>query len=180
MYSRFFSHQAKMGAKAYKLMLPQLKSLCDFFGVDRRGLSSKDDVVDQLLDFLSEPSAETLVSTSKKGGATKSTKKSKSKRNSSKSKKDGDADDDDDLEEEIDKDHPDYDDVDDDKLKADNGKAGQMPSQDKLRKWVRAYVRCFHETKLTVNHALEVASEKFGVDLTPKKADLRKLLIDEL
>jgi hypothetical protein len=174
-----------MGAKAYKLTLPQLKSLCDFFGVDRRSVTSKDDVVDQLLDFLSEPSAETLVSSTKKKGA-KNAKKKKSKRNFSKAKNDGagDSEDDDDKDDVIDKDDPDYDDVDDDKLKVEdegtNGKSTKIPNQDKLRKWVRAYVRCFHETKLTVNHALEIASEKFGVDLTPKKAELRKLLIDEL
>lgn len=170
-----------MGAKAYKMSLPQLKSLCDFFGVDRRGALAKDDVVDRLLDFLGEPSAELLIGAS--GKRTRNTKKKQKKRNGkAKGEEDNEEDD---LDEVVDKDDPDYDDVDDDKLKSDeptvDGKAvTKMPTQDKLRKWVRAYVRCFHETKLTVNHALEIASEKFGVDLTPKKADLRKLLIDEL
>jgi uncharacterized Ntn-hydrolase superfamily protein len=165
-----------------------LKKLCDFFVVDRYLTSTKDGLVDKLLDFLGAPQKDKVKDGSGKPSsaatsATKNTNKSKSAKRAKTEKNKKEDDDVEDEEEEKetndDAEDDDYDDVDDDKLQ--NGDAdGALPSKEKLRKWVRAYVRCFHETKLTVNHALEIGSEKFGVDLLPMKADLKKLLIEEL
>lgn len=57
---------------------------------------------------------------------------------------------------------------------------GTMPNDKQLRQWVRAYVRCFNLDKVTIKHALEVAAEKFGVDLAPKKDTLKQLLTEEM
>lgn len=57
---------------------------------------------------------------------------------------------------------------------------GTMPSDEQLRQWVRAYVRCFNLEKVTIKHALEVAAEKFGVDLASKKDTLKELLTEEM
>ena len=178
-----------MGARAYKMTIQGLKRLCDFFAVDRTLTTTKDALVDKLLDFLGAPqknkvkdsSATAETKTSKNKGKSKPTKRAKTE------KKGKEEENDEEEEEEEEEDNNDnaeddddgYDDVDDDKLQ--NGDTeGELPSKETLRKWVRAYVRCFHQTKLTVNHALEVGTEKFGVDLLPMKADLKKLLIEEL
>eukprot|EP00568_Trieres_chinensis_P005106 CAMPEP_0183298668 /NCGR_PEP_ID=MMETSP0160_2-20130417/5629_1 /TAXON_ID=2839 ORGANISM="Odontella Sinensis, Strain Grunow 1884" /NCGR_SAMPLE_ID=MMETSP0160_2 /ASSEMBLY_ACC=CAM_ASM_000250 /LENGTH=56 /DNA_ID=CAMNT_0025460765 /DNA_START=32 /DNA_END=202 /DNA_ORIENTATION=- len=55
-----------------------------------------------------------------------------------------------------------------------------MPSDKALRKWVRAYVRCFNLDKATTKHAIETASDKFGVDLTEKKTRIKELLTEEM
>jgi molecular chaperone GrpE (heat shock protein) len=160
--------------------------------VDRFHTTSKDGLVDKLLDFLGAPQKNKIKGvsgkvTSSSTSTTKksTTKKSKPTKRAKTGKKNDEEEDDEDGEEEEEDDEnandddDGYDDVDDDKLQ--NGDAdGELPTKEKLRKWVRAYVRCFHETKLTVNHALEIGSEKFGIDLLPMKADLKKLLIEEL
>ena len=165
-------------------MIPTLKKLCDFFMVDRALTTAKDDLVDKLLDFLGAPNKNKAKD--RKRGADKKSKPAKrakkQKKNDEEENDDDDEDEEMDDEEQVDVDANDddeYDDVDDDKLQP-NGDQGELPTKEKLRKWVRAYVRCFHETKLTVNHALVVAGEKFGVDLLPMKGDLKKLLIEEL
>jgi hypothetical protein len=167
-----YNKKAKFGGKAYKLTLPAIKKFCDFFMVDRYMTKSKDSLVDKLLDFLGAPED------SKLKGYKPVHSDSKKKQKTGKKNRDDEEQNEEDDEEDVDNE---YDDVDDDKLKDTNGdEAVELPTNETLRKWVRAYVRCFHETKLTVNHALVVGSEKFGIDLTPKKADLKKLLIEEL
>ena len=162
-----------------------MKKLCDFFVIDRYLTPSKDGLVDKLLDFLGEPKKDKIKNAGGKheNAATKSTKNSKAKPAKRAKTEKSSKDDDDEQEEEKDANEDaeddEYDDVDDDKL-LNGDMDGALPSKEKLRKWVRAYVRCFHETKLTVNHALVVGGEKFGVDLLPMKADLKKLLIEEL
>lgn len=165
--------------------------------VDRFGTSTKDGLVDKLLDFLGAPNKSLL----KKGTVSKSsssssksktkntkTKKVKKTKNVDEDKEDNDDDEEEEAEEEGNDDGDkdggdnDYDDVDDDKIKIDeNDDDGpKLPSNETLRKWVRAYVRCFHQDKITVNHALEIGGDKFGINLLPKKGDLRKLLLEEL
>jgi 5'-3' exonuclease len=189
------------------MTVPGLKKLCDFFAIDRHLTQSKEALVDKLLDFLGAPNKNKLkgggvISIDKTKASSSSSSSKKSKSSTSKNKKskkqtknkDKEEDDeevdevekDEDEEEEEEEDNKDeevdqeYDDVDDDKIKIDSNETPQLPNSDTLRKWVRAYVRCFHETKLTVNHALEIGSEKFGINLLPKKAELKKLLIEEL
>ena len=57
---------------------------------------------------------------------------------------------------------------------------GTQPSEKQLRQWVVAYVRCFNMEKVNLKHALEVASDKFGVDLSDKKKVLKRLLTEEM
>ena len=169
--------QVKFGARAYKNTIQGLKKLCDFFAIERYLTTTKDALVDKLLDFLGAPQKDKVVNGSGKVASeptkSKTTKRAKTK----KTTKDEDDDEEEEKDTNDDVEDDGYDDVDDDKLKNEEV---ALPSQEKLRKWVRAYVRCFHEVKLTVNHALEVGSEKFGVDLLPMKANLKKLLIEEL
>ena len=159
-----------MGAKAYKLPVPQLKSILDFLVVDRKGVSTKDDLVDLLLDFLGEPDESYLV------GSKKSSDKKKSKSANKKSK--GDDDDDEEEDEEAKEkesgDADDYSDVGDEKV--DEG----PPSDEMLRRWVRAYVRCHNMKNSTVKSALELASDKFGVDLSGKKQRIKEFLTEEM
>lgn len=58
--------------------------------------------------------------------------------------------------------------------------AHKLPSEKDLRKWVKAYVACFNLNKATINHAIETASEKFGVNVSSKKAILKTLLTEEI
>lgn len=57
---------------------------------------------------------------------------------------------------------------------------GKMPSDKALRKWVQAYVACFNLDKATTKHAMETASEKFGIDLSEKKSRIKELLAEEM
>jgi len=44
-----------------------------------------------------------------------------------------------------------------------------MPSNPELREWVKAFIKCFNMDKVTVKKALELGSEKFGIDLKKEK-----------
>jgi hypothetical protein len=57
---------------------------------------------------------------------------------------------------------------------------GEMPSDKQLRSWVRAYVRCFNTSKKTLKDAMNIAEEKFGIDLSDKKQRIKELLTEEI
>lgn len=156
-----------MGAKTYKMTIPLLKKLCDFFAIDRASCHSKDVLVDTLLDFLGEPSEDKL----KGGKRAKSSSKDNGKKKGKAKTKDDDEEEPDDDEDE------DYDDVGDDKVDTPEG---GMPTDDRLRKWVRAYVRCHNMKTSTIKHALVIAGEKFGVDLAEQKTRLKEMLTEEM
>ena len=59
-------------------------------------------------------------------------------------------------------------------------KTKNMPTDDVLRAWVRSYLACFNLDKATTKHAIMTCSEKFGVDMTRRKTDLKILLADEM
>jgi len=182
-----------MGAKAYKLAIPQIKAILDLLKVDRTKKVSKDDLVDLLLDFLGEPKKKFV-----KGGGTKSKKpasaakksgKKKTKKAAKKESGDGEEEEDEEEEEEEEEEaaddadeeekpaaavpNDDYSDIGDEKIEDEGG----VPSDDVLRRWVRAYVRCHNMKKSTIKTALDLASDKFGVDLTEKKQRLKELLV---
>ena len=142
-----------MSIKAYKLTVAQIKSLCDFFDVDRSGASGKDDLIDRLLDFLGEPAADMT-----KTGQKAAKKKQKKKKT-------------------VVQDDDDDDDLDDDEPLI---KEGAMPTDKQLRQWVRAYIRCFNMEDGSVKHAIGIASRKFGIDLKPKRDRIKELLTEEL
>ena len=147
-----------MGARAYKLPVPLIKSILDFLKVDRKGVSTKDDLVDLLLDFLGEPDEEFIV------GSKKSTEKKKRKKGRG----------DEEAEAEEEKSGDDYSDVGDERVEEGE------PSDEMLRRWVRAYVRCHNMKNATVSSALVLATEKFGVDLSDKKQRFKELLTEEM
>lgn len=149
-----------MSQKAYKLLKSELKMLCDVFDVDRSPASiDKDELVERLCDFLSEPNPElTNASKSKGKSKTSSKKKSASKKKEKKETDDETEDEEEEEEEEVE----------------------GMPSDKALRKWVKAYVTCFNINKVTLKHAIETASDKFGVDVSEKKGTIKTMLTEEM
>ena len=150
-----------MGARAYKLPVPLIKSILDFLKVDRKGVTTKDDLVDLLLDFLGEPDEEFIV------GFKKSTEKKKRKKERTKDEKE-------DEKGGEEQSGDDYSDIGDERVEEGE------PSDEMLRRWVRAYVRCHNMKNATVTSALELATEKFGVDLSSKKQRFKELLTEEM
>jgi hypothetical protein len=163
-----------MSTKAFKLTVPLIKKLCDLFHVDRFKLENKDALVDALLDFLGAPSEDQLKGGKKSKKAAAAAAASAKSSGGKKKKKVTASAERDDVEED-DEDGTDDDDDDDVPLKK-----GELPSDEALRKWVRAYVRCFNLKKATVKHAIATASDKFGVDVSKKKALLKELLTSEM
>jgi hypothetical protein len=167
--------QAKMGEKAFNLKVGELRDLCDFFALDRSGIRDKADLIDRLLDFLSAPSAEHV----KGSKAAKASSTSTRKGGSSKKKKD------DSSEEESEEEDEDQDeekpkkgkDKDADLLKVEKGK---VPNDDALRAWVKCFVQCYDLEKASIKVALQVARDKFGVDLGDKKDLLKEMLAEAM
>ena len=126
--------------------------MCDVFALDRSGKHDKASLVDILLDFLGSPSEEDL----------KQSKKSKASKQHGEKKKKA---------EEVDEES------DDD---AEDIKEGEMPTDKQLRRWVRAYARCFNPSKVTLKHAMSIVEEKFGVSLKEKKDRIKELLTEEI
>jgi len=163
--------QRKFAVRANKLTVPGLKSTCDLFDVDRTAgageKQGKEFLVDKLLDFLGEPSkklTKTWISNNKKKAAAAARKEKESSKKAKKTAKE-ESDDDDDEEE-------------DDMFEEVDGK--KMPTDKAIKKWVRAYVRCFNLDKATTKHAMETCSDKFGVDLSDKKAFIKQLLTEAM
>lgn len=168
------------------MTVPQIKMLCDFFDVDRtpgpEEKVDKDVMIDRLLDFLSAPdpqytrvyakkhkkapakgktsSKEKSPSTGKKKAAKKGNSPDKGAKKKKSKEKDAESESSD--EEEM-----------------EEAEKGEMPSDAQLRKWVKAYVACHNMNKATLKHALEIASEKFGVDMKEKKKTIKLLLTEE-
>jgi hypothetical protein len=161
-----------MGAKAYKLTIPQLKSVCDFLTIDRANHNSKDALVDALLDFLGEPE-ESYLKGSKKSSSSANKRQSRGGGKGKTGKAEAAA------AAEPEKDGSDYSDVGDDQVEEDVAAAAKV-TDEALRKWVRAYVRCHNMKKSTIKQAIEIASEKFGVDVSDKKNTLKELLTEEM
>ena len=146
-----------MTQKAYKLVVRELKMLCDVFDVDRSPSTiDKDELIERLLDFLSAPNAKLT-----NAGGESAKKKTPPKKKKGKKKHDEETEDDESEEEE-------------------EIEEGKMPSDKALKKWVKAYVACFNMDKVTANHALETASDKFGVDLKEKKGFIKKMLTETM
>ena len=173
-----------MSVKAFKLTVNQLKELTALFNI-HADASDKESLVDCLLDFLGAPDP-TLTKGAKKRGAKhaslpkdsnggrkrkKSNGKSKNtpRKRTSSQKEEMNESSNSDAGDEMDTDEP---------KKLDSG--AKMPTDSQLRKWVKAYVSCFNLDKATTKHAIETASDKFGVNLNTKKTKIKMLLADEL
>jgi len=180
--------ESKMATRAYKMTVPLLKTLCDLFDVDRipaegKAVIDKDTLIDRLLDFLGAPDSKYLktpkkVSVKKRKAPTPT----KSKSPTPKKKK---------VRKEIGKkakaqertyqeDSETENEMDVDSEEESEEEVVNMPTDKLLRKWVRAYVNCFNLDKATTKHAIETASDRFGVDLTGKKARIKELLTEEM
>ena len=59
-------------------------------------------------------------------------------------------------------------------------KKGEQPSDAALRQWVQSYVACFDMSTVTAKHAIETASEKFGVNLHDRRDLIREFLVAEI
>lgn len=55
-----------------------------------------------------------------------------------------------------------------------------LPTETQLRAWVQAYAACFNMKRMTTQHAIETASDKFGVDISSQKELLKELFVEEL
>jgi hypothetical protein len=148
------------------LVLAQVKQLCDFFDVlkvsEEGKPLNKDDMIENLLDFLSQPHPDFLNSENKELSKKKNTPKKKAASSKSsaatpttKAPKDP------------------FDLV-------RNHKRGTMPNNETLRQWVKAYIVSFDMDSATTKHAIKTASEKFGVDMVPKKDTIKMLLAEEM
>uniref|UniRef100_A0A7S2SBY4 DEK-C domain-containing protein n=2 Tax=Eucampia antarctica TaxID=49252 RepID=A0A7S2SBY4_9STRA len=181
-----------MATRAYKMTIPLLKSLCDLFDVDRipvegKAVVDKDTLIDRLLDFLGAPDTKYLKTPKKKvspkkrkissiKSKTPTPKKKKVRKEIGKKAKQQEAiHDESETEDEMDVDS---------EMDADSEESEEevvkMPTDKLLRKWVRAYVNCFNLDKATTKHAIETASDRFGVDLSGKKARIKELLTEEM
>lgn len=176
-----------MCQKAYKLKIPELRILCDFFGISRSEAKDKDGLVDALLDFLGEPCEKYL-----KGKRGTPSKKASRKLNKGKEDEEEEEDDDDEnRDEDSDKEIEDSEEEVKKKKSIEKGSGtkkttpaatskGKMPSDSELREWVKAYVKCHHMGKSTIKQAIEIASEKFEIDITPAKRKIKDFLRDAL
>jgi hypothetical protein len=65
-------------------------------------------------------------------------------------------------------------------MKDESETSKHMPSNEEIKKWVKAYVACFDIKQATTNHAVGIAQDKFGVDFSDKKDLFKKLLTEEV
>lgn len=166
--------------------------LCDFFHVDRSGITTKEELIDRLLDYLGEINEEMLKSAkkpvakkpvAKKPAAKK--KAAKKKKTKSKTKAEEEPDEEEE-EEEVEEEEPDEEDEDegengkDDKEGKDKDGKPSMPNDGSLRRWVKAYITCYNMDKATIKHAIETASDKYGMDLSDKKQKIKQMLTEEM
>jgi len=188
--------EAKLSVKVCKLFIPQLKELCDFFDIDRspngeRPKMDKDGLIDRLLEFMGAPAEEQtkgfvkgvygVVKVERKtptkkrkvdleGSASpKATKIRFSRKRRAQRVRESSGDETETRENSDSEDVFDY-----------NEETDTMPSVKKLRTWVRAYITCFNLDKATTKHAVETASDKFGVDMGKMKGAIKKILAEEL
>ena len=180
--------QAKVSQRAYKLKLQEVKRLCDFFHVDRSHKATKEDLVDVLLNFLGEIDLSLLKSANNKNNRSKNVKKpTGSEKAVAKANASANASNLEDIQcdSEDDKEDHEEDGVgegEEDDRNYDSEKAARPKavSDKALRNWVKAYISCFNMDKATIKHAIETASDKFGVDLKDKKLKIKQLLTEEM
>lgn len=158
--------ETKFSKKAFKLVLAQVKQLCDFFDVlkvsEEGKPLNKDDMIENLLDFLSQPHPDFLSSENQDLSKKKTTPKKKS----TSTKTTGTTPTTKALKDPFDL--------------VRNHKRGTMPNNETLRQWVKAYIVSFDMDSATTKHAIRTASEKFGVDMVPKKDTIKMLLAEEM
>jgi hypothetical protein len=141
----------------------QLKSMIDFFNIDRfsespGGVADKETLVDYLLDFLGAPDPDLIVKPGQEKTGKKKTSPKKKKNPVRRAPKK----------------------VEDPFGLVREHTKGTKPSDEALRQWVRAYVVCFDMDKATTKHAITTATERFGIDMAKRKSAIKHLLTEEM
>lgn len=159
--------ETKYSKKAFKMLITEVKKMCHFFNVDIRPEDgkplNKEDCIENLLDFLSQPNEDFLLPDGESQTTSKNAKKAAGKPRSKPAKSK--------TSEEVDMDHFSL-------VRAH--KKGNKPTDKALRQWVQAYVVCFDMDSATTKHAIRTASDKFGVDLVGSKERIKELLAEEM
>lgn len=156
--------ETKMSKRAYALNKAQIIDLCKFFALTLETTKEepkmdKDTCIDRLLDFLGAPHKDWLASSVEEtSGGKRSAGKTVTKKKAPPKVAT----------------RTDY------QIVKKAIAAGKPPSEDVLRAWVRAYVACFNLDKATTKHAIITCSEKFGVDMSKRKQEIKQLLAEEL
>jgi len=158
-----------MTAKAYRMTVPLLKSICDFFCVDRSGPIDKEQLVERMLEFLRAPSVQGT-----KHGKSNTRKRSIESDLSEQQRKVKK------IKVHIDDDETENEDTEDEQEVKQSGNKKEVPTNDMLKAWVKAYCTCFNLDKVTTKHAMETVSDKFGMDLSSMKENIRGLLTEEM
>ena len=143
-----------MSQRAYQHTLPELKRMCGVLFISTTNISNtKDAFVGKLLDFLGRPTA--------KAGRPPMKRR------------------------QVSTDYADLPGIEGSRIVEDEGSnmddsiSNTFPTDHQLRQWTRAYVRCCNPHKVTVQHALDMATDKFGMDLTSKYTRIKELLVEE-
>ncbi|KAI2512172.1 hypothetical protein MHU86_2259 [Fragilaria crotonensis] len=148
--------EAIVSQRAYKMKHLDVKKLCDFFHLDRSLKTTKEELID----------SKTTISRDKEVDDDEDDEAN------------SDEDDKEDGEDTNDEDNDEEYAFDDSEIIA-NGEQREV-SDKALRRWVKAYIACFNMDKATIRHAIQTASDKFGVNLASKKEVLKQLLTEEL
>lgn len=180
----------KMMEKAKKLHIPMLKLLCDLFDIERVSVNGKapdkDRLMDILVTFLGAPTERDTKAAKKlklkkrsrqsksptpTGRPTDSKSKSPQPRKRARISK----------KQEVQESEEEMSFVEEeDETEEFNSMGEKLPTDKSLRNWVMSYVKCFNLDKVTTKHAIETASDKFGVNLIEKKARIKELLSEEI
>eukprot|EP00588_Corethron_pennatum_P015825 CAMPEP_0194279548 /NCGR_PEP_ID=MMETSP0169-20130528/13991_1 /TAXON_ID=218684 /ORGANISM="Corethron pennatum, Strain L29A3" /LENGTH=533 /DNA_ID=CAMNT_0039023985 /DNA_START=60 /DNA_END=1661 /DNA_ORIENTATION=+ len=161
-----------MLTRIYRLKKNVLNDVMDMFDLPRTGL--KEETSERLLKFLASPSSK-HTKTKKKSEEKK--RKSIEKQEKSSRKKKREVLDDEKSENDSTSEHGN-----DKKRKKENDVVEEEseggPLKKKLRKWINSYLVVFKMEDVSLTHAIELGSKKFGTDLL-QKSDLMKKLLKE-
>jgi len=158
--------EERMQTKAENLSLPLIKTFCDVLSINRgpeKGkVATKGVLIDRLLDFLADPSADGVI-VNTPAAPTYAGKK----RGPKPKKRQTEEEEDEEMEDEAEE-------------AEEEGEDSDGLSEKALKTFVKAYLICFNSDKASEEHALQIASDKFGEALGDKKEVLEELLKDAL
>lgn len=176
MFSPTTIRQIRYSTKAFKLRKAEIIRLCDILAIERSNKPlKKEALIDLLLDFLGAPSEDLLIGAGQKKRLGRPRSIASSKSAGKKRKRDQD-----------DSGSVDQSARGDGGVESHTGSteeeshSGNLPSDNALRKWVQAFVQCYNMDKVSMKVAVEIASDKFGVDMLPKKETIKTMLVEEL
>lgn len=186
--------EERFATMAHQMTVPLLKALCDLFDISRipapgtKTVPGKEGLVDLLLDFLGAPHVKMTKSANQSNGSGSGSngsngtggKKKRGPGRPRKKKPEEEEEEDEDVDMDMEDDEAEAEVVEESEDEDEVVDGVTLPSAKKLKKWVEAYVTCFSLEKATTNHAIETASDKFGVDLVCKKEKIKELLAEAM